>query len=226
MNPRIAFLVAAAMGVVAVGLLQHEVRGGTVAVYRVSRSVGSGTPLRGALTKVSIPKSAYDRLRSTVPTEEFEDWIQSSPVVRDVQAGETVAFDMFLVAASEGLRITPGQRAVGIEARRGSQTAGFLARPGDIVDVLATLPEAESVTARIVLQAKRILAVDQSFRREDSALTRTHTYSTVTLEVSPAEAEMIEGYRNIARDGFSLALRGAADTSAVATSGFGIGRPH
>jgi Flp pilus assembly protein CpaB len=224
MNPRIALLVAAVMGIAAAALLQHEVRGGAVAVYRVSKPVAAGGSLQGSVTRASIPKSAYDRLRSTVPTEEFEDWLESSPVVRDVQAGEMVAFDMFLVAAGEGLRIAPGLRAVGIEARRGAQTAGFLARPGDVVDVLATLPEGDRVTARIVLQAKRVLAVDQSFRREDSALTRTHTYSTVTLEVSPAEAELIEGYRTLTRDGFSLALRGANDAAPVSTAGFAVAK--
>jgi Flp pilus assembly protein CpaB len=226
MNPRIAFLIAIVMGIVAAALLQHEVRGGAVGVYRVSKNVTAGASLQGALSKVSIPKSTYDRLKATVPTEEFEDWIENSPVVRDVPAGEMVTFDMFVATAGEGLRITPGQRAVGIDARRGAQSAGFLVRPGDIVDVLATLPEGEAVTSRIVLQAKRILAVDQSFRREDSALTRTHTYSTVTLEVSPAEAEMIEGYRSIARDGFSLALRATNDLGAVTTAGFGVARPR
>jgi hypothetical protein len=37
---------------------------------------------------------------------------------------------------------------------------------------------------------------------------------------------MIEGYRSIARDGFSLALRATNDLGAVTTAGFGVARPR
>lgn len=223
MSPRTALILSLVLGVIAVVLLQSEVRGGSVTVFRVTKDVGAGGTLNGAITRASMPRTAFQQVSSTVPTVDFEQWILATPNVRDVKAGETVTFDMFLMTAGEGFKVTPGQRAVGIEMSRGSQSAGYMALPGDIVDVLATLPEAEGNTARTILQSKKVLAVDQIYRRDDSAFVRARRYSTVTLEVSPAEAEMIEGYRSVASDGFMLALRNPGDTESSRTTGFQVG---
>jgi Flp pilus assembly protein CpaB len=224
MSAKTSVIVSVVLGLIAVVLLQSEVRGGSVTVFRVTKDVNAGQVLRGAVVKVAMPKTAYAAVTSAVPTEEFEQWVQSTPVVRDVHAGDTVSFDMFLLTAGDGLKIDPGYRAVGLDIRKGSQSAGFLARPGDIVDVLATLPDAEGASAKTILQAKKVLAVDQMYRRDDSAFVRAHTYSTVTIEVTPEEAEMVEGYRNLVRDGFSLALRNPKDAATAQTSGFPVGR--
>jgi hypothetical protein len=44
----------------------------------------------------------------------------------------------------------------------------------------------------------------------------------VTLEVTPSEAEVVEAYRSLVRNGFSLTLRGRGDTKIVETPTYAI----
>jgi Flp pilus assembly protein CpaB len=212
-----------------VALLQVEswrTRGGTVYVFKAKRDVRPPNTLNGAVDVVGIPGNTYVVMRSQVPTTELQPWVVGTPVVRPVRAGETITFDVLQRSASSGLTIAPGLRAVAIEVQ-GAQAVGYLVRPGDYVDVLVTLPEEANLVTRHVLQAKHVLAVDQQYRLEDSAFLQSRTYSTVTLELTPAEAEMVEAYRSVIRNGFSLSLRGKGDTAEVQTPSYslvGMGR--
>jgi Flp pilus assembly protein CpaB len=225
MKPRTLLLTAVALGVVAAVLLQVEswrTRGGTVIVFRASRAVQPPATLQGAYDRVGMPRSSYDGMASQVPSVELERWVASTPVVRPVRAGEIITFDALQRSAEQGPTIGAGMRGVAIEVRQ-AQAAGFLVRPGDYVDILGTVPdEQQVVAARHLLQAKRVLAVDQQYRLEDSAFLQSRDYSTVTLEVTPAEAEVIEAYRGIVREGFSLALRPKGDRETVTTPGYSV----
>ncbi len=222
MKPRTLLIFAVVLGIVAVVLLQidqRRTRGGTVYVFRATRAVEPPGTLQGAVEVVGIPANTYAPMRSQVPTRELEAWVTTTPVVRELNAGETITFDALQKSADEGLRIGAGMRAVGLEVQS-AQAVGYLIRPGDLVDVLATVPEAERIVAKHVLQARRVLAVDQQYRLEDSAFLQNRTYSTVTLEVTPGQAEVLEAYRGIVRTGFSLSLRPRGELDVVQTPTF------
>jgi Flp pilus assembly protein CpaB len=224
MNPRKLLIIAGVLGALAVALLQVEswrTQGGTVYVFRATRNVQPPATLRGAYVRVGMPKSTYDVMASQVPSSELERWVSNTPVVRPVRAGETISFDLLQRAAEAGLTIAAGMRAVGIEVN-GAQAVGYLVRPGDVVDVLGTVPDGQTTVARHLLQAKKVLAVDQQYRLEDSAFLQSRSFSTVTLEVTPAEAEVIEAYRAIVREGFALALRPKGDQQPVSTPGYPV----
>jgi pilus assembly protein CpaB len=117
--------------------------------------------------------------------------------------------------------LTPGMRAVSVEISEETGAGGFIL-PNDRVDVIVTIDAgndeggAKRVMSRTLLQNIRILAVGQTFRDnaagEASEDSKTLSAKTATLEVSPAEAELIE---HAARGGkLSLTLRGltGADT--------------
>jgi len=224
MKPRNLLIVAVVFGILSVAILQldaRRARGGSVTVFRATRAVEPPNTLAGSVTRAAIPVANETERRamsSQVPSVELESWVMSSPVVRPIRAGETITFDALQKAADAGLKISPGMRAVGIEVSA-AQAVGYLVRPGDIVDVLATVPDVASQTirSRHILQAKRVLAVDQQYRLEDSAFLQRSTYSTVTLEVTPAEAEIVEANRGLARSGFTLSLRGKGDLEQVQT---------
>jgi Flp pilus assembly protein CpaB len=160
-------------------------------------------------------------MRSQVPTSELQAWVGNTPVVRPIRAGETITFDALQKAADQGPQIAAGMRAVAIEVQA-AQAVGFLVRPGDYVDILGTVPNQEAQVTRHLLQAKKVIAVDQQYRLEDTAFLQNRAYSTVTLEVTPAEAEQLEAFRGIVRTGFSLALRPRGDVQAVQTPGYPI----
>ena len=100
----------------------------------------------------------------------------------------------------------PGMRAVALDVQ-GAQAVGYLVRPGDYVDVLGTIPDDKNLVTRHLLQAKHVLATDQQYRLDDSAFVNRSSYSTVTIEVTPAEAETIEAYRSIVRGAVSISTR-------------------
>ena len=117
--------------------------------------------------------------------------------------------------------LTPGMRAVSVEISEETGAGGFIL-PNDRVDVIVTIDAgndeggAKRVMSRTLLQNLRVLAVGQTFRDnavgEASEDSKTVAAKTATLEVSPAEAELIE---HAARGGkLSLTLRGltGADT--------------
>ncbi|MGH9384803.1 MAG: Flp pilus assembly protein CpaB [Vicinamibacterales bacterium] len=224
MKPRTLLIAAGTLGVVAVTLLQMESwrsQGGTVHVFRATREVKPPATLRGAYQVVEMPANTYAPMSSQVPTRDLERWVSNTPVVRPVHVGETITFDALQKAADEGLRISQGMRAVGVDVQS-AQAVGYLVRPGDYIDIIATIPDQDVAVTKHLLQAKRVLAVDQQYRLEDSAFLQHRTYSTVTLEVTPAEAELLEAYRPVVRTGFSLALRPRGELEQVKTPTFQV----
>lgn len=116
--------------------------------------------------------------------------------------------------------LTPGMRAVSVEISEETGAGGFIL-PNDRVDLIVTAEvsnsegSASGIQSRTLLQNVRVLAVGQTFRDsggEGEGAEKTVSAKTATLEVSPAEAELLQ---LSARGGrLSLALRGltGADT--------------
>ena len=223
MKPRNMLIIAGVLGAVAVVLLQVESwrsRGGTVQVFKATQDIRAGATLKGAYQTVAIPADSYESMRATVPTADLAAWVANAPTLREVRAGQTITFDM-LQKSADGLRITPGMRAVAIEVQA-AQAVGYLIRPGDYVDVLGTVPHEKDLVTKHLLQVKHVLAVDQQYRLEDSAFLQHPSYSTVTLEVTPEEAEVLEAYRMMVKGGFSLSLRPRGDLEKVETPSYPI----
>lgn len=111
--------------------------------------------------------------------------------------------------------LSPGMRAVSVEIREETGAGGFI-KPNDRVDVILTANAGSSddglkrAIARTLLQNIRVLAVGQSFRDSAGAVETSgetqQTAKTATLEVSPAEAELLQQGAEAGK--LSLALRG------------------
>jgi pilus assembly protein CpaB len=123
------------------------------------------------------------------------------------------------IGASAGLevKIQPGYRAMSIPVNDYVGISGLI-QPNSRVDVLVTLRGNTSGTERtskVFLQNMRVLGVGTQIRRGDDG--KPITASTVTLEVTPEEAEMLALAMN---EGIlQLALRGFADTDSLQTGG-------
>lgn len=123
------------------------------------------------------------------------------------------------IGSSAGLevKIAPGKRAMAIPVNDHIAINGFI-QPNSRVDVLVTLRSKGSMTdqkAKVFLQNMRVLSVGQHLRRGDDG--KPITASTVALEVSPEEAELLAVAMN--EGVLSLALRGYADEDSVNTGG-------
>ncbi len=120
--------------------------------------------------------------------------------------------------------LAPGMRAVSVEIREETGAGGFI-KPNDRVDVILTADAGSSdegmkrAITRTLLQNIRVLAVGQTFRDSTGATEASRetqqTAKTATLEVSPAEAELLQQGGEIGK--LSLALRGltAADKPVI-----------
>lgn len=218
MNSRNSLILALVFATLATGafyLKERSAEGGSVTAFRTTKDFNQGQVLGGGIEEISIPKSSFTAMATQVPTKELASWVATSPAVRNVPAGTVVTFDMLTNAANTGLqgKLSKGMRAVSIAISQ-AQAVAFLIRPGDLVDVLATRAEGKLLYTEYVLQAKKILAVDQNYDVDSVAAGRA-SFSTVTLEVTPTEAQRVEQFRVQLEAGFYLALRTAGDTEII-----------
>jgi pilus assembly protein CpaB len=97
--------------------------------------------------------------------------------------------------------LSPGTRAVSIGVTAKSGASGLIS-PGDLVDVILTqefqrgdTPAGHRVVAETVLTLIRVIAVDQQIAQgapaETPAGTAAHVASTVTLQVTPEQADRV-----------------------------------
>lgn len=130
---------------------------------------------------------------------------------RAIQKGEPILKNL-LVKSNEGgfmsAVLEPGKRAVSISVDSTSGNAGFIF-PGDKVDLIlthkVTRQSVEQRASETFIEDIRILAVDQML---DNPENKAVLAKTVTLEVTPKQAEEI----NLAKDlgKISLSLRSLA----------------
>ncbi|UCF19997.1 MAG: Flp pilus assembly protein CpaB [Gemmatimonadota bacterium] len=120
-------------------------------------------------------------------------------------------------AAGLEIKIAPGKRAMAIPVNDHVGIAGFV-QPNSRVDVLVTFRNKtgrNDQQAKVFLQNMRVLSVGQHLYRGDDG--KPITANTVTLEVSPEDAELLAVAMN--EGVLSLALRGFADEDSVRTTG-------
>ena len=114
--------------------------------------------------------------------------------------------------------IPKGHRAISIKVNEVTGISGFVA-PGSHVDVLLTVPGADELPARtrIILQDVEILAIAQSVEQQDN---KPIVVNTVTLEVSPKQAEVVTLASN--EGNLHLVLRNDRDKRQVNSWGTSI----
>jgi len=136
-------------------------------------------------------------------------------VKSSLNAGEPISVNRIVKPGNQGFMaavLSPGKRAVSIRTTVITGVSGFIF-PGDRVDILlshkvktADKDRSTIQVSETVLKAVRVLAIDQN------AANATHTPAvskSVTLEVSPKEAEKIVLAKNMGN--LSLSLRSLAN---------------
>lgn len=150
---------------------------------------------QGETEEVSAPKNNF-QYEGSVNLEDFAGAI----VRRSVRAGDPITSTMLMRSGEGGFMsavLESGKRAVSISVNPVSGNAGFIS-PGDRVDLLITyrmrnssnadsgIPD--SIATETFVHNVRVLAVDQSL---DNPENKAMLASTITVEVTPAEAEKI-----------------------------------
>lgn len=108
--------------------------------------------------------------------------------------------------------VRPGMKAVTVRVNDVEGVGGFVL-PGDHVDVVLTRQiEKGSATTEVILQNRRVLAIDQS---ADERAAKAAIAKSVTLEVETVEAQKVWLASSVGN--LSLLLRKAGETAAVKT---------
>ncbi len=173
----------------------------------------------GDVTTVDIPSSSLAKTMFT-DTKALVGRCVLSPVVK----GQTMFEGLLAAPGSEGglqVLVPEGKRAVAVEVTESSGVAGLL-NPGCRVDVIATLRSEDgsgqtSQMARTIVENVKVQAVNRRLSREKNEDPGTAAVKTVTLIVSPKDAESIELASNSGK--LRLVLRGQTDTAPTSSAG-------
>ena len=162
----------------------------------------------------------------SVPKNAFADpaKLQGRVLKSSVLVGEPLSEAKLAPAGTLGglsALITEGKRAITVRVNDVVGVAGF-ALPGNYVDIIVSTqkePTGDASTreqsiSKIVLERILVLAVAQEVNRDE---TKPRVVNAVTLEVTPAQAEILDLARSVGT--LSLALRNQVDPNSADTVG-------
>lgn len=159
-----------------------------------------------------IPKGAETELDKLVDRVTQADLAAEEPILEKNLAPK---------ATGLSATITKGNRAITVRVNDVVGVAGF-ALPGNFVDVIVSTQKeapngernAELNVSKIVLERILVLAVAQDLGRDES---KPRVVNAVTLEVTPAQAELLDLARSVGS--LSLALRNQNDDIDIHSDG-------
>lgn len=229
--PRLVVLAVAAVAAGGIALLARGLLGGgtptavahpapIVSMAKVlvaADNLSPGQHLTGAQVRwQSWPKSSLGPGLMTdamVPNVDFA--LRGTVVRAPVVAGEPITEAKLVHTDATGLmaaNVTAGMRALSLSVSTDTGAGGFIL-PNDRVDVLATVVISDMpkrFKSFTIIQNARVLAMDQTYKEDKDQ--KVVIAKTATLEVSPAQAELVA--LASASGTLSLSLRGLADSTA------------
>jgi pilus assembly protein CpaB len=213
----IMILVSLLAGATAVWLAARwagqQTAGNTTRIVVATRDIDPGAKLDPTMLQLlawpsgSVPVGAVTELQKTQGRVASASLVKGEPLLESKLAPE---------GATGGLSstIATGKRAISIQVNEIVGVAGYI-RPGSLVDVLVNTREgSDRMISKIVLEQIPVLAVAQDDKRDQ---TKPKVVSTVTLEVTPHQAELIDLSRHIGT--LSLVLRNPLDRDDAKTAG-------
>ncbi len=181
----------------------------------------------GSLDSVAIPDTTENR-----------QWILDTPIAKDVSSGEFLLHSHFIDTPSDRFvaQISENMRAIALSVNPVDGVAFFI-EPGSKIDILGTFSRRVSgdepvslvdietsgrsagagagvsqiVETRTILQNIKVLAVDQLTTRKRYLDSGESGYRTITVEVTPLDAEKLVFGRSHARGSLSFVLRNPLD---------------
>lgn len=207
----------AAMALASIWLLRQP-NANARQIVVAAKPLPSGKLLTKDMLKMSnksvdpIPKGAETELDKLVDRVTQTDLATEEPILEKNLAPK---------ATGLSATITKGNRAITVRVNDVVGVAGF-ALPGNFVDVIVSTQKdapngernAELNVSKIVLERILVLAVAQDLGRDES---KPRVVNAVTLEVTPAQAELLDLARSVGS--LSLALRNQNDDIDIHSDG-------
>ena len=189
----------------------------SIKVLAALTDVSPGDFVRGG-ERVGFIAWPEDKITDTMITSDKAQLAEYEGAVvrRAVQKGAPI-FKSDLVKSNEGgfmsAVLEPGKRAVSISVDATTGNAGFIF-PGDHVDLILTLAVnrdgQQARASETIIEDVRVLAIDQMMGNTEN---KAVLAKTVTLEVTPRQAEEINVGKDLGK--LSLSLRSLASAEEV-----------
>jgi pilus assembly protein CpaB len=187
----------------------------TIPVVVADASISPGTPLRPELVRIVQWPQEIAPSQTAATVKQVENRV----VIVPLNQGEPILLSKLApegAAAGLGGLMRHDKLAVTVRTDDVTGVAGFI-HPGERVEVMVDMkmPDSQEHISKIILQNIPVLSVGQKW--EQSPDKKPQVVNTVTLELSPEEAETI----NLAsKEGkIHLALRHLENKNKVVTSG-------
>jgi pilus assembly protein CpaB len=220
-DSRKAFLIALAFAVLGVALgfmyirrYEQELSGGErVAVLTVLKDVTPGETIRDAMLAVrEIPIAYVDDRNVLAKDKEKVIGIDTVIPIKNQQTLQWTDLSVRADIRNLSTLVSPGKRAVTVSANRAESVGNKLIRPGDRVDVIATLPGVAADKGHrslVLLQKVLVVAVGlrtdrladnddkPGFRKDDSVLTLSlDVEEAQLLALASAQGQLSVAVRN------------------------------
>jgi pilus assembly protein CpaB len=190
----------------------------TAQVVVAETDIAPGTAFAGRLVRVATwPQEIIPAKALTSPSQ-----VEGRVAQISISKGEPITLPKLApegTAAGLGGLLDPNSLAVTVKTDEVSGVAGFV-NPGDRIDVLVAMDKAGSngeQFSKIILQNIKVLSKGQVW--DQTADKKPQVVPTVTLELSPEQAEMLNLARSYGK--ICLALRNQLNMRNFTTSGVG-----
>lgn len=156
-----------------------------------------------------LPRGTFQEVEKLIGRVTIAEIFPGEPILETRLAPEGSAAGLPAI-------IPPGMRAMTVKVDEVIGVAGFVA-PGTYVDVVATVVEGtgQNAISRVILQNVKVLASGQ--RMETQKDGQAIEVKTVTLQVTPEEAEILALASNAGK--LQLVMRNTVDRETVHTTG-------
>ena len=179
------------------------------------------------LEVLALPEKFQSLSNLAIPvTADTRAWIVGRTVNTDIEPSSLLLHSHFLDRPENRFSslIEPGKRAFSMSTSSTTSVAYFI-EPGSRVDVIGTFSKDESVSVgdgklsipgrvnetRALLQNLKVLAVDRVTTRGGYLNSASSGFNTITLEVTPIEAETLIFAQTESRGPLSFVLRNPID---------------
>jgi pilus assembly protein CpaB len=188
----------------------------TAQIVVAGADIAPGTALAGRLVRVATwPQEIIPAKAMTSASQ-----VEGRVALTSISKGEPITLAKLApegTAAGLGGLLDPNSLAVTVKTDEVSGVAGFIS-PGDRIDVLVAMDKSGSggeQFSKIILQNIKVLSKGQVW--DQTADKKPQVVPTVTLEVSPEQAEMLNLARSYGK--ICLALRNQLNLAHFTTSG-------
>lgn len=175
--------------------IEARAKGKTVNILVAKVDLPKGATLSKA--NVAVRPIPIEFAHSVALTPEDFDRVAGQPLAYPVKSGEMLLWGLMETqrVPTFSARVEAGRRAMTVPVDEINSISGML-EPGDVIDLMVTLDRNGKKITFALLQSVQVMATGQ--RSVDDAGEK-HSYSTVTLDTTPEQAQNIIVARDAGR---------------------------